>query len=151
MFGDVAWQRRREWRKNPPSSSRYSRGICNAVNVKNNLLRNFLGALPSSPPSARGRRVSCVVKYCARSLLGLLPRVVVRRVGHLACAYPRGAVAGPVGVGAVVETLEILAVFPVVPGGTHAPRHWELDGAPAVEGAIVLTVLRCVGVGMFFS
>jgi len=70
------------------------------------------------------------------------PRIVIRRVGHLARALPRRAVAGAVWVGAVVETLEILAVVPVVAGVAHAPGDGELDRAPTVEGAVILAVLR---------
>ena len=44
-------------------------------------------------------------------------------------------------VGAVVEALEVLAVVSVIARMAHAPGDGKLDRAPAVEGAVVLTVL----------
>ena len=70
------------------------------------------------------------------------PGVVVRRVGHLARAPSRRAVASSVRVGAVVEALQVLAFVPVVPRVTHAPGHGELHRAPAVEGAVTRAVLH---------
>lgn len=70
------------------------------------------------------------------------PCVVVRRVGHLALALARRAVAAPVRVRAVVEALQVLAVIPVVSRVTHTPRNWKLHRAPTVEGAVVCAVLQ---------
>lgn len=48
------------------------------------------------------------------------------------------------GIGAVVEALQVLAVISIVSGVAKAPRHGELDRANPVERAVIRAILVVV-------
>mmetsp|Transcript_12614 Transcript_12614/g.27997 ORF Transcript_12614/g.27997 Transcript_12614/m.27997 type:complete len:260 (-) Transcript_12614:2356-3135(-) len=71
----------------------------------------------------------------------VLSRVVVGRVHHVAVAGAGGAVAVAIGVAAVVQAQLLGTGCPEVPWNALAPADWVFYGAPAVEGAVISTVL----------
>ena len=70
----------------------------------------------------------------------VLACVVVRRVHHVAVARTRGGVTLSVGVTAIVKTQLELTRFSEIARNTQTPTDRILNRAPAIEGAIVLTV-----------
>mmetsp|Transcript_33321 Transcript_33321/g.57043 ORF Transcript_33321/g.57043 Transcript_33321/m.57043 type:complete len:363 (+) Transcript_33321:298-1386(+) len=71
----------------------------------------------------------------------VLACVVVWRVHHVAVARTRCGVTLTVGVTAIVKTQLELARFSEITRNTQTPTYGILNRAPAIEGAIVLTVL----------